>query len=113
MKQRERPVRAGEILVTTLVCFRQDLRLDDNTALLAAMQRGGPIVPVFVWAPEEEGEWPPGSASRWWLHQSLVALERSLHLLGSRLILRRGPTRESLEDLVQETGATAVYWNRR
>ena len=52
----------------SIVWFRQDLRLADNPALLAAIRHGGPIIPVFVWAPEEEGGWQPGAASRWWLH---------------------------------------------
>ncbi len=60
--------------MTTLVWFRQDLRLADNPALQAAVKRGEPIIPVYLWAPEDEGDWPPGAASRWWLHQSLIAL---------------------------------------
>jgi deoxyribodipyrimidine photo-lyase len=96
------------------ICWlRLDLRLADNPALHAAIQRGGAVVPAFIWAPEQEGDWPPGAASRWWLHQSLSALDESLRELGSRLIIRRGPTREALRALAQETGAAAVYWNRR
>jgi len=53
-----------------LVWFRQDLRLKDNPALAAAVERGGPVIPVFIRAPEEEGVWRPGGASRWWLHHS-------------------------------------------
>ncbi|HEU5070678.1 MAG TPA: deoxyribodipyrimidine photo-lyase [Verrucomicrobiae bacterium] len=97
----------------TLLWFRQDLRLADNPALAAALQRGEPVLPVFIWAPEEEGEWPPGGASRWWLHHSLRALAADLHALGARLVLRRGPTEPALRALLQETGAQAVYWNRR
>jgi deoxyribodipyrimidine photo-lyase len=97
----------------TLVWFRLDLRLADNPALLAAMARGGPILPVFVWSPEEEGAWPPGAASRWWLHHSLTALDRSLRERGSRLILRRGPALAALRTLAMETGANTVFWNRR
>ena len=93
--------------------FRQDLRLADNPALLAAMGRGEPIIPVFVWAPEEEGGWQPGAASRWWLHQSLAQLDASLRRLGSRLIIRRGPTLDTLRELLDQTGSTAVFWNRR
>src|SRR5262245_24343677 len=37
----------------SLVWFRADLRLADNPALSAAIDQGGPVVPVFVWAPEE------------------------------------------------------------
>ena len=95
----------------TLVWLRRDLRVDDQTALLAAAQRGA-VVPVFIWAPEEDGDWPPGAASRWWLHGSLAALGRDLKRRGSRLIIRRGPSESALRALVKETGASAVYWNR-
>ena len=54
-------------MTTTLLWLRHDLRLDDNPALAAAAARGA-VVPVFLWAPEEETPWEPGAASRWWLH---------------------------------------------
>ena len=41
--------------MSTIVWLRQDLRLDDNPALRAAVARGGPVVPVFVWVPEGLG----------------------------------------------------------
>jgi deoxyribodipyrimidine photo-lyase len=69
--------------------LRSDLRLADNPALCAALARGGPVVPVFIWAPEEEAPWSPGGASQWWLHQSLAALSEQFRALGSRLIIRR------------------------
>ena len=69
--------------LTALVWFRQDLRLADNPALSAAVAAGARIVPVYVWSPEEEGGWAPGAASRWWLHQSLQALDASLRERGS------------------------------
>ncbi|MFB3778349.1 MAG: deoxyribodipyrimidine photo-lyase [Bryobacteraceae bacterium] len=96
-----------------LVWFRQDLRLSDNPALVAALERRGPVIPVFIWAPEDEGEWTPGASSRWWLGRSLEALGIELAKRGSRLIIRRGPTTEALERLISETGAAAVLWNRR
>src|SRR5262249_40577894 len=71
------------------------------------------IIPVYVWSPEEEGDWPPGSASRWWLHHSLAALDQELRARRSRLILARGPALPALRKLVSATGADAVYWNRR
>ncbi|HVM61083.1 MAG TPA: deoxyribodipyrimidine photo-lyase [Verrucomicrobiae bacterium] len=93
---------------TTIVWFRLDLRLADNPALSAALA-SGVVVPVFIWAPEEECPWSPGSASRWWLHHSLAALARDL----GGLVIRRGPSLDALRQLVKETGATAVFWNRR
>ncbi|MCS6771415.1 MAG: DNA photolyase family protein [Kiritimatiellae bacterium] len=96
----------------TIVWFRRDLRLHDHEALSAALKRGGSIVPVFIWAPDEESPWPPGSASKWWLHESLTAFDASLRELGSRLVIRRGPSLEALDKLIRETGASAIYWSR-
>jgi deoxyribodipyrimidine photo-lyase len=100
-------------IMTSIVWFRIDLRLADNPALSAAVERGGAIIPLFIFAPEEEGEWPPGGASRWWLHQSLTALGESLQGLGSRLVIRREASLKSLREAVKETGADAMFWNRR
>jgi len=103
----------AQAFLPVLVWFRQDLRLSDNPAMAAAVERGGPVIPVFVWAPEEEGAWPPGAASRWWLNRSLAALNAELEKRGSRLIVRSGPTAAALSRLVAESGASAVFWNRR
>lgn len=97
----------------SIVWFRHDLRLDDNPALLAAIRRDAAVVPVFIWPPEEEGDWAPGAASRWWLNQSLARLDAGLRDTGSRLILRKGGSLAELRRIVRETGAGAVYWNRR
>ncbi|HDP89059.1 MAG TPA: deoxyribodipyrimidine photo-lyase [Thioalkalivibrio sp.] len=97
---------------TAIVWFRQDLRLADNPALAHALARAERIIPVYIHAPQEQGEWPPGAASRWWLHESLVALDTQLQALGSRLILRFGPSRDALRGLLRETGAGLVCWNR-
>jgi deoxyribodipyrimidine photo-lyase len=98
----------------TLLWLRQDLRLDDNPALAAALSGGGTVVPVFLFAPAEEGDWGPGGASRWWLHQSLKNLAADLEQRGSRLCLRG--TDDSLAELLRlarECGAQRVVWNRR
>ena len=92
----------------TIVWFRRDLRLADNPALAAAAA-AGMVIPVFFY---DEAVDALGGASRWWLHHSLAALDRSLASLGSRLLLRRGPAVDTLVALVRESGATAVCWNR-
>ena len=97
----------------TIVWFRNDLRLEDNPALAAAVARGGAVVPVYIWSPMDEGEWPPGGASRWWLEAALKSLDRQLREKGSRLILRQGPALAELQRLAKETGADALLWNRR
>jgi deoxyribodipyrimidine photo-lyase len=100
-------------MTTALVWFRQDLRLADNPALRAATSAAKHVVPVFIWSPEEEGSWSPGAAARWWLHESLQALQTSLQQRGSGLMLQRGAVIETLLRLVRATGATQIYWNCR
>lgn len=79
----------------------------------AALQRGGAVIPVYIWDEATEGRWVPGGASRWWLHHSLTALQDSLRAIGSDLVIRRGESSAVLRELVKETAASALYWNRR
>lgn len=116
-----------------ILWFRQDLRLDDNPALMAGLAAGLPIIPVYIWAPQEAGEWAPGSASRVWLHGSLLALQADLQARNSALIIRdasfrpdAAPDFAALElsppdlstaacliRLAEETGAREVHCNAR
>lgn len=97
----------------SIVWFRNDLRLADNPALTAAVKRGGPVLPVFIWAPDEEDDWAPGAASRWWLHHSLASLRLSIEKLDSVLLIRKGETLGQLRQLARQSGANAVFWNDR
>jgi len=102
-----------EITKPTLVWFRRDLRLHDNPALSAALERGGPVIPVYLWCPREEGRWSPGGAQRWWLHEALKRFSSELERRGLRLILGKGDNSKTLiKQLIESTGADSVYWNR-
>ena len=95
-----------------LVLFRKDLRVADNRALAAAADTGLPVIPVFIFD-QSRGVRAQGAASLWWLHNSLEALGGRLKALGAPLLLRRGPMREVVEQLVDDSGATHIFWNRR
>jgi len=90
-----------------VVWLRRDLRLADNPALFAACAAAVPVVPVFVWSPQEEHPWEPGAASRWWLHHSLSAFLKS-----SPLVIRRGPVVATLKKVMHEAGAEQLFFNR-
>ena len=96
-----------------LVWFRQDLRIEDNPALAAALKTGRPLIAVYIHAPDEEADWPPGGASRWWLHHALDALDGQLRQYGSSLVLRNGASLENLQDICKTHEVSNVYWNRR
>ncbi|MFN3211684.1 MAG: cryptochrome/photolyase family protein [Henriciella sp.] len=93
--------------------FRRDLRLDDNSALGAAVTAsGGNVVCLYVLEEMQEGR-AMGAATQWWLDKSLRALASDLEKIGGRLLLRSGKAKEILDQVITETGAKAVFWNRR
>ena len=92
----------------TLLWFRRDLRLTDHPALTAAARRG-PVIPVFI---QDDSVAGLGAAPKWRLGEALRVFAGTLEEAGSRLVLRRGPAREVLEQLAEETGAEAVFWSR-
>ncbi len=92
---------------SAIVWFRRDLRVIDNPALAAACAAFEQVIPVYIDdAPYE------GAAARAWLHRSLKEFEGQLVARGSKLIVQRGPSAETLLRIATETGAAAVFWNR-
>ncbi len=92
---------------SVIVWFRRDLRLADNPALIEAVDHFDQVIPVFV---DDHNE--AGSASRTWLASSLSALSTELAQRGSPLVLRQGDADTQLQELIDQTGANAVFWNR-
>lgn len=97
----------------SIVWFRTDLRIADNTALQAACKMEQPIIPVFILDEQSPGMWATGAAARWWLHHSLEALGKSLKSLGLTLHFLRGAADVVLPDFARSVGAGTIYWNRR
>ncbi|HEV2568354.1 MAG TPA: deoxyribodipyrimidine photo-lyase [Sphingomonas sp.] len=92
----------------TILWLRQDLRLADQAALIAAAEQG-PVIPLYVLDDETPDQWRIGGAQRWWLHHSLAALDRALRAKGSRLILRRGRAAEVVAQVAAEAHAASVH----
>jgi len=95
-----------------LVWLRNDLRLADNPALHAASKLGGTITALFVHETNPQLR-VPGGAVRWWLEQSLNLLEKSLNERNIELIVADGEALSIIEQLIEENGFDAVFWNRR
>jgi deoxyribodipyrimidine photo-lyase len=88
---------------------RKDLRLSDNPALVAAVEAGGPVIPVFVL---DEVFVDYGACPLWRFGLGIAKLAEALEAKGSRLVLRRGRAGDVLSQLVAETGAKTVRWSR-
>ena len=95
----------------TILWLRQDLRLHDNPALHWAAARGA-VVPVYIFDTALPASAKMGGASRWWLHHALTDLANAFQKIGGTLILRQGDPEKIIRELIRETGADAVTWNR-
>jgi deoxyribodipyrimidine photo-lyase len=91
-----------------IVWFRQDLRISDNPALTLAADNGE-IIPVFIFDDDTPESASLGGASKWWLHHSLLSLNRSL---SNKLLIRKGSPLDVLKELAEEYSANSVTWNR-
>lgn len=87
-----------------ILWFRQDLRLHDQAALVAAAGEGQ-FIPVYILDDETPGPRRMGGAQRWWLHHSLAQLKSAL----PGLVLRRGSSFAELARLSADTGATRIH----
>lgn len=95
-------------MATTIVLFRDDLRLHDHPALWSAVKHGK-VVPVYI-APKLDGK---PTAEHVWKHYALQSLANALHKKGCHLIIRQGQLLEQLLQLAKETHCDAVYWHER
>ncbi|MBK1735163.1 deoxyribodipyrimidine photolyase [Halorhodospira abdelmalekii] len=107
-----------------IVWLRRDLRLADQPALAAAAEQAERVLPLYVDDPHDPslssetaalaaavGDAPlgPGTASQWWLHHSLVALQEALRRHGSELFIASGPSTATLLHWAQACGAERVF----
>jgi deoxyribodipyrimidine photo-lyase len=94
-----------------IVWFRRDLRMGDNPALMAAVQSERPLICLYI--DETDVSRREGGAKQVWLHHSLKSLEKDLKACGASLVLRQGEAQKILNDIIDQTEAEAVFWNRR
>ena len=74
---------------------RQDLRIADNPGLSKAVE--GDVLPIYIYDNVNSKEYEMGSASKWWLHHSLVNLNKSLN---NNLSIYVGDPQEVLRTLL-------------
>ena len=88
--------------------FRQDLRLSDNPGLVNSLDNGK-TMPIFIFDDENSKDYINGSASKWWLHHSLLSLKKSLN---DNISFFKGDPKKILDQLCQGNNIKGIYWNR-
>ncbi len=91
--------------------FRRDLRLEDNTALYAALGSGHPVLPVFIFDPAILNSPNTGAPRVKFLLKALQSLHSSLRERGSGLLIRHGSPDSIIPQLVTDFEAAALYYN--
>jgi deoxyribodipyrimidine photo-lyase len=92
--------------MTALWWIRRDIRLSDNPALRAALERGA-VIPVFVLDPRLLKQTPARRQA--FLFGGLAELNSELQKRGSALTIRKGNPEIELLNLIVETGAQVIY----
>jgi deoxyribodipyrimidine photo-lyase len=95
-----------------LFWFRKDLRLDDNTGLLAALRDAdGDVAPFYASEPAILGREDIAATRVRFVLESLEDLKAEIERAGSRLVLDHGPAEETVVRAARAARADAVYWN--
>ena len=92
---------------TTIVWFRNDLRIEDNPALSAAANSAAHVIPLFIFDKKLS---TVGANRTKFLMESLADLKRSLEARGGDLVVRSGEPIDVLSEIAKETRADAVYY---
>lgn len=93
---------------SSIMWFRQDLRVKDNPALNAACDNGK-IIPVYIFDTSAPDSMLMGGASKWWLHHSLTSLNERLN---GHLQIFAGDPKTLIPQLATTFGVEHVFWNR-
>jgi deoxyribodipyrimidine photo-lyase len=93
-------------MVNSIVWFRNDLRITDNAVINYTLENNRKVLPVYICDPSTS----LGSASKWWLKNSLISLNKSLK---GNLIVIEGEPSKILLDLVNKNNIKEILWNER
>lgn len=95
---------------TTIVWFRNDLRIHDHPALAKAIAESDAVIPLFIIDDALMNGEAKGSNRNRFLIESLADLRQSLQAIGGDLVIRHGNAVEALQTLVSEQHVDAIYY---
>ena len=97
----------------SLFIFRRDLRLEDNTGLIFALQLSKEVIPIFIFTEEQVGKNAFKSEHcLQFMMDSLVDLEEQLKKKGGKLFFFKGHPEEIVNQCIRELDVESVIVNR-
>lgn len=102
---------------TSLLWFKNDLRLLDNESLQKALDYGDTVLPVYIFDPrhweETELDFAKAGYNRFqFLVQTLIALRKNLEQKGGNLLIKTGKPEEVIPQLVEVYAIGSVFAER-
>ncbi|MBN1599536.1 MAG: deoxyribodipyrimidine photo-lyase [Bacteroidales bacterium] len=92
--------------------FRRDLRLEDNAALLHALESGYPVLPIFIFDKNILQDLPKEDQRLTFIYSTLKSIHTKLKNWGSSLLCLIGDPREIWEELTEQYEISGVYINK-
>lgn len=96
----------------SILWFRQDLRVNDNPALNAAIENSREVIAVYILDEQSKNYRKLGGASKVWLHYALDDLKKNLkEKYNINLVFKIGKSVYVLEKLFTESKAEKLFFN--
>ncbi len=92
--------------------FRRDLRLEDNTALHAALKSGNQVLPIFIFDQDILSDLPKQDARLGFIHDLLTDINSRLHPFESGVQCMFGCPLSIWKSLIESYDITSVFINK-
>ena len=89
--------------------FRRDLRLEDNTALIKALNSSKSIIPIFIFDTSIIKNLPKDDARISFIYSQLIRINTLLKSFNSSLLVLHGNPEKLILELVQKKDIGALY----
>lgn len=96
----------------SVIWFRRDLRLEDNTALARALESGFPVLPLFIFDTHIVDELDVDDARIFFIYNQLEKIHHQLCKLNSSLHFFKGDPLQAWKQVLDAHEVKAVYFNK-
>jgi len=104
----------GKKFGTSIFIFRRDLRLGDNTGLIACAQQSRAIIPLFIYDPRQlsaKNVYKSENAVQF-MFDSIEDLKKQLVRAKGKLYEYSGQAEKVIEDIIKKNSIDAIFFNR-